>query len=329
MVGIALLSVCAPAHFSAPPPPPPIPAPHEPWHAERAAVVEQINSARAELGLAALRYDSLLERVGDAHCRILIEEGGDGHFSHNGVPPYLRWLLAGGSGFHRENVGTYSTTGTVIDDTLPSILARIVASMLAEVPPSDGHRRSLLDPWVTNIGIGLAVGDGDVRMTHELAVEVTERWVPPPVVAGPGTVVGLSGRLAKPWQPVAVKVLWEALPHPLTDVEARAIRSYSYPPSRAVYLANRPAGSGTGTADAWPARGPIVAPFGVDARRAFSFQWSTGPHEGVEYVLLFARHKNAAEAVPVAASATVVFERASLPPALAFWQDVGQGIDRP
>jgi hypothetical protein len=292
-------------------------------------VVEQINSARAELGFAALRYDSRLERVGNAHCRILIEEDGDGHFSHNGVPPYLRWLLAGGHGFHRENVGTYSTTGMVTDATLPSILARSVASMLAEVPPSDGHRRSLLNPWVTDIGVGLAVGDGEVRMTHELAVEVTESWVPPPVVAGPGTPLGLSGRLAKPWQPVAVQVLWETLPHPLTDAEVRAIRSYSYPPARAVYLANRPAGSGIGAVDASPARGPIVAPFGVDKRGAFSFRWSTGPHEGVEYVLLFARYKNAAEAVPVAASATVVLERVNLPPALAFWQDVGRGIDRP
>jgi hypothetical protein len=296
------------------------------WRPQRAAVVAQINAARNDLGLAALRYDPLLERVGDAHCAILIEEGGDGHFSRSGVPPYLRWLLAGGNGFHVENVGSYSTTGTVVEPALGGILARSVSSMLEEVPPADGHRRALLDPWVTHIGVGLAWGDGEVRMTHELATEVTEGWVPPPAVARPRTNVKLSGRLPRPWEAGALEMLWERLPHPLTDAELRTIRAYAYPPRRAMVYANPP--SGEPAAPGMPTgreASTIAPPFAVDRRGNFSFGWTTGPHEGVEIVLVWARRGAEQPYVPVAASATVVVETGQLPPELAFWHRLGTG----
>ncbi|HLE60169.1 MAG TPA: CAP domain-containing protein, partial [Thermoanaerobaculaceae bacterium] len=229
--GVVLLPACA--RVALLPPASPVPSsPGEPWRSERTAVVAQINSARAELGFPPLAYDSTLERVGDMHCRILIEERGDGHFSRSGVPPYLRYLLAGGNGFHRENVGSYSTMGRVADSALARILLISVEDMLAEVPPNDGHRRSLLDPWVTHVGVGLAVRGGEVRMTHELATEVTQSWAPPPAAAAPGTALALSGRLARPWQPEVVEVLWEELPRPLSDAQLHAIRAYGYPERR-------------------------------------------------------------------------------------------------
>lgn len=271
----------------------------------------QINASRAQLGLPPLAYGSLLERVGDKHCEIIIEEGGDGHFSRSGVPPYLRYLLAGGRGFHRENVSAYSTTGTVTEAELGGILRRSVEEMLAEVSPDDGHRRSLLDPWVTHIGVGLAVRGGEVRMTHELATEVAESWEPPPPVAEPGMPAELSGKLAGPWRAEAVEVLWEELPRPVPDARLRAIRAYGYPKRRAVAYANRPDAPGT------------APTLDVDRFGAFRYRWSSGPHEGVEIVLVLARHGNDHELVPVAASGTVVVGTGRLPSELALWQGLG------
>ena len=291
--------------------------PGEPWRSERTAVVGQINAARAAAGLGPLAYDSLLERIGDAHCRILIEEAGDGHFSRSGVPPYLRYLLAGGNGFHQENVGSYSTTGKVADSALARLLSASVDNMLAELPPNDGHRRALLDPWVTHVGVGLAVRDGEVRVTHELATEVTQSWTPPPAVAAPGTPVALSGRLARPWQPEAVEVLWEKLPRPLPDAQLRAIRAYGYPQRKATFQVNR-------------AVAPESTPaFTADRLGALRFHWSAGPHEGVEIVLLWARHGNDRQLVSVAAAATVVVGTAELPPELAFWQGLRSSPTQP
>lgn len=316
-VGVVLLDACAPVRVSPPAAPSVVFFPAAPWRAERAAVVAQINAARAEMGLPPLAYDSTLERVGDAHCGILVEEGGDGHFSRSGVPPYLRYLLAGGNGFHRENVGSYSTTGRVADSALAQILHRSVAEMLAEVSPNDGHRRSLLDPWVTHLGVGLGVRGGEVRMTHELATEVTQSWAPPPTVVAPGTPVTLSGRLAKPWQPEAVEVLWEELPRPLSDPQLHAIQSYGYPERRAMFYANRSVA---------PAATPA---FTEDRFGSFRFRWPAGPHDGVEIVLLWARHGSNRQLVPAAASATVVVGTAKLPRELAIWQGLGPSPDRP
>jgi uncharacterized protein YkwD len=288
--------------------------PGEPWQSERALVVDAINAARRAAGAPALVYDSLLERVGDLHCQLLFEEGGDGHFSVSGVPPYLRYLLAGGSGYHRENAFRYSHTGGGGDVNLRHVVLDGVAAMLAEKPPDDGHRQALLEAAVTHIGVGLAQLGGEVRMSHELATEVTESWAPPPGVAVPRSALVLSGRVAKPWRAAAASVLWQELPHPLTEAQASAIRSYGYPPQRMIFHANQPASELDAQIRA--------APFTVDRSGNFTFRWVAGAHEGVEIALLWAQHGDSRELVPVAASATVVRTDAALPPALARWRSL-------
>jgi len=320
---VTLVTGCAPAVV--PPAAPADAAPGRGWRAEREAVVAQVNVARHAAGLPRLAYDAALERVGDAHCEILVAEDGRGHFSRSGVPPYLRYLLAGGHGFHRENVAMFSSSAPVAASAVGAILARAVVSMLDELPPNDGHRRALLDRDVTNIGVGLAIRGGEVRMAQELATEATVAWVPPPTVALPRTRTVLTGRLEPPWRPVEAEVLWEALPHPLSDAELRAIHSYGYPPRRIVFDANRPPGE-RGLPHAATAAGPATeTPFTVDKFGNFSFQWTTGPSEGVEIVVIGATNGRGRELVPVAVSATVVTETGTLPAELAFWRHLAGG----
>jgi hypothetical protein len=180
--------------------------------------VDAINAARRAAGTPALVYDGLLERVGDLHCKLLLEEVGDGHFSVSGVPPYLRYLLAGGSGYHRENAFRYSRTGSGGDINLRQVVLDGVAAMLGEKPPDDGHRQALLEAAVTHIGVGLTRLGGEVRMSHELATEVTESWAPPPIVAVPRSVLVLSGRVAKPWRAAAAAVLLAVVTRPSLPV---------------------------------------------------------------------------------------------------------------
>lgn len=314
-LALACLQACTQVH---PSPTVPAPAPAAgPLAAERAAVVAQVNQARAAAGLAGLAGDGTLERVGNAHCEIQVEEGTVGHFSHSGVPPYLRYLLAGGHGFHRENAAMFSSSAAVPEAALGRILARSVASMLAELPPDDGHRRALLDPDVTHIGVGLAVRGGEVRMTNELATEATVAWSAPPVVAKPRSGVALAGALAREWRPTAAEVLWGPLPRPLSTAQANAIHAYGYPPPLATFAANQPWGrlgsdAGHGTAGS-------AAPFAVDRFGNFTFKWSTGTGEGIEIVVVLATRGAGNELVPVAAAAIVVTDAGTLPPDLAFW----------
>ncbi len=323
-LALACLQACAQVR---PPSPVPAAAPAAgPLAAERAAVVAQINQARAAAGLPELAGDGTLERVGNAHCEIQVEEGTAGHFSRSGVPPYLRYLLAGGHGFHRENAAMFSSSAAVPESALGRILARSVASMLAELPPDDGHRRALLDPEVTHIGVGLAVRGGEVRMTHELATETTVAWSAPPVAATPRSGVALAGTLAREWWPAAAEVLWGPLPRPLSNAQANAIHAYGYPPPLVTFAANQPWGR-LGVGSGHGAAGP-AAPFAVDRFGNFTFKWSTGTGEGIEIVVVLATRGAGQQLVPVAAAATVVTDAGTLPPDLAFWHTLA-GPPRP
>lgn len=297
-------------------------------------MVAQINAARSAVGLPPFAYDRRLERVGDAHCAILIREGGQGHFSTSGVPPYLRFLLAGGHGFHRENAAMYSRSAPLPAGELRGVLERSVTSMLEERPPDDGHRRALLDPEVTHIGVGLAAVGGEVRTTHELATEVTSDWAPPPAAARPGSPVGLEGKLRPPWRPAAAKLLWEPLPERMSGAQASSIRAYGYPPGRAIFPANGTWGEEP-AAGAGRLQGSIRpslagdAPFSVDRFGHFSFRWTTGARDGVELVVVLATDGTRRDLVPVAVSATVITATGALPPALAVWRGLADRADPP
>ena len=309
-----LLACCAPL------PPPAAPAaaavPGAPWQAERAAVVSRLNQARAQAHLPALAYDSLLERVGDAHSREVLDDKVQGHFALSGVPPYLRYLLAGGTGFHQENASSFSSSRPVVRAQLAAILMTSVERMLEEVAPHDGHRRTILDPWVTHVGVGLAWDGGEVRASQEFATLLAQELTPLPTSTTPRSAVMMTGRLRKPWQPAAVEVLWEELPHARTAAELRNVHAYSYPPRRvAFFVADRGANFGTGM----PAASAALDKFGT-----FTFRWQTSGFEGVEVAIVLARNGSGRDLVPAAASATVVTTSGSLPPALERWRALGE-----
>jgi len=298
-----------------PPPPPVADAFGPPWAAERAVVLTHINAARRDAGLPPFVNCALLERVGDLHCQTQIREGSHGHFARDGVPPYLRYFLAGGTGFHRENMASHSSSFDVTPAELPGILHEALRRMLAEVPPADGHRRTLLDAEATRIGIGLAVDGGEVRMAHEVAVEGCEELVPPPAVSLPGATLGVRGRVLSPWRLAQVQVLSEPLPSPMTVVEADSIAAYRYPPVRVSF------GTGVGGL----ARDRHGAPYLLELGPgdAFSFSWLTGPSEGIEVVVLLAQ-RNAADRIltAIAACATVVTRDGVLPSSLDRWRSL-------
>ncbi|WIM94612.1 CAP domain-containing protein [Actinoplanes oblitus] len=117
-------------------------------------VLAHINAARAGAGLPALTLDAQLSKASALHNQLMIDGCGLSHqcsgegdigkrFSAQGVS----WSSAG------ENIG-YGSSGS-------SATAKVKAangltdSMLAEVPPNDGHRRNLLSKSFTRIGLSV------------------------------------------------------------------------------------------------------------------------------------------------------------------------------
>jgi uncharacterized protein YkwD len=311
--GCALLPASARLPAATPAAAPAPAAPAGEWQAAKAATLAAINAARADAGLGPVAWDATLERVGDAFSAALLAEAGLGHVAADGVPPYLRALLAGETGFHRENVGSYDSTAGVDREEVEGIVLVMLDSMLAETPPDDGHRRTILEPTATHLGVGVAVRGGAVRVAHEMSSRGAVAWRTPPLVVRPFEAARLGGRLARPWRPTGVEVLWEPLPAPRAP-GAPPVRTYAYPPVRSFT-----SGGDSGLGPLGFTRPDDAATLKLDGD-GFTFAWKAGAGPGVEITVVWAR-RNAGERAltPVASAATVVTPDGTLPPALQKW----------
>ena len=283
------------------------------WPEAKIATLTGINVARAAAGLPPVAWDATLERVGDAFAATLADERGFGHVASDGVPPYLRALLAGAEGFHRENVGSYDSSVALDGAEVEGIAVALLADMLAEKSPDDGHRRTILEPTATHLGVGVSVRGGALRLTHEVSSRGALSWAPPPLVVRPLAMVSLRGRLARPWQPTGIEVLWEPLPT-RRGPDAAPVRTYTYPPVRSMTFDSSPGVSLLG----FPrADGSTVLEIND---HTFSFAWKVGPAPGVETTVVWARPSAAERTLtPLAAATTVVTSDGTLPGALACW----------
>ncbi|MFD0521726.1 CAP domain-containing protein [Paractinoplanes durhamensis] len=118
------------------------------------AVLAHINDARVDAGLAILTLDTSLSKASALHNGLMINGCGLSHqcsgesglgerFSAQGV----KWSAAG------ENIG-YGSSGSSSADIIKAANG-LTDSMLAEVPPNDGHRKNLLNKSFKRIGLSV------------------------------------------------------------------------------------------------------------------------------------------------------------------------------
>jgi uncharacterized protein YkwD len=130
-------------------------------------VLDHINAARADEKLAPLSLDASLSRASALHNQRMIDgcglshqcsgEGGIGdRFSAQGVA----WSSAG------ENIG-FGFAGAS-DAEIVKAANGLCDSMLAEVPPEDGHRKNLLSKGFRRIGLSVVrESGGKVWLTQD------------------------------------------------------------------------------------------------------------------------------------------------------------------
>ncbi|MDI6103493.1 CAP domain-containing protein [Actinoplanes sp. NEAU-A12] len=117
-------------------------------------VLAHINAARVADGLKALTLDTNLSKAAAVHTQLMIDGCGLSHqcpgeaglgerFSAQNV----KWGTAG------ENIG-YGSSGSS-DSAMVKAANGLTDSMLAEVPPNDGHRKNLLNKSFTRIGLSI------------------------------------------------------------------------------------------------------------------------------------------------------------------------------
>jgi uncharacterized protein YkwD len=199
------------------------------------AVFEQINVDRAAHRLPPVAWDEAASRVADDFTAAQVREGTRGHFLLDGFPPYARTGLAGIFGLGAENSVAWRTTGSAFHESSLDLALEGQASMLAEKPPDDGHRRTILDPLATHVGVGWAQGGGDFRMAEEFLTRRLERLTITKAAADPVTLL-FHGRTVAGGQLRFVTLAVEPVPRPISKATANSRTRYTYPEPRLAFV---------------------------------------------------------------------------------------------
>ena len=201
----------------------------------KAAVFDRVNRDRAAEGLPPVEWDERASKVADSFCAQQIRERSRGHFLMDGIPPYARTAFAGVFGMQSENSVSWITTAPAFKEGPEALALAGHQRMLEEVPPNDGHRKTILDAEATHVGVGYALGNGRFQMAQEFLTRWLERLE---LSRGSGSdaVLLVSGKTRAPHRLQFVTIAREPSPHPLTREEANGRTSYSYPQSSLAYV---------------------------------------------------------------------------------------------
>lgn len=268
----------------------------------RLLVVERINQDRRAAGLRPVEYAPELSRAADPHCQEMLTENFSSHWSRAGWKPYLRYSHAGIRDNTAENIAAYWCTGCTLNpQKLRDEALHAHQRFMDERPPRDGHRKSILDPTHTHVGIGLAYHKNAFRMIELFAgqyVELDEL----PLRATLGQSLNVRGRVsAKGYRLMSVSVFYEPLPKPMTLQQLNDSYSYSLPQEERI---ERPSLAGTSRQYADGTLGTVQ----TDAAGTFQVPlefWKRRP--GVYTVAVWVRR--AGEEAFIGASASILVEK--------------------
>ena len=145
----------------------------DPYYSVRLSLVEQINRDRASAALRPVELDVLSSSVGDRHCQEMSANRFLSHWNLRGLRPYHRYHLAGGRDHVQENLSQLTVftnipipIPTQPQEILPHML-RAEKRMFEEKPPLDGHRKNILNPAHTHVGIGFAVVGKEFTLSQQ------------------------------------------------------------------------------------------------------------------------------------------------------------------
>lgn len=203
-------------------------------------MLARINRDRAMYDLPPVQLDVPASVVAGAYCERQIRNGTTGHFTLDGQAPYMRYSFAGGNDGLSENVAAWSANYPFSTAALSSLVERSQNAMMAEKPPHDGHRRAILDPTVTHVGLGFAWRDGEFRLAQEFLRRYVSWTRPLPRAMTLGQTARLEAKPLDGFRATAITVHYEPLPQSMSPQLANLIDTYSIPKRRREYLPRFP-----------------------------------------------------------------------------------------
>ena len=206
----------------------------------RQQLLKQVNGERAQARLSALQLDDLACSVANDHARDMVQGDFLSHWGRDGRKPYHRYSFAGGTEAVRENVSSAESIQSVTSTGVAKDLYDMHLSMLEEVPPNDGHRKTILFPQLTHVGFGIALQGHNLRLDELYFARYVE-VDPIPRQVKPKQAVLLRGKVLNPMHVLTgIDVYFEPLPSPPTIDWLREPRSYGLPGVKETLLPRLP-----------------------------------------------------------------------------------------
>ena len=170
--------------------------------AERYAL-SLVNRDRAAANLPPVAWDETAARAATRHAADIARHGFTAHIGTDGSVPELRYTEAGGTGLVMENVGCFADAAARELDPdppdRPRAVEKIERSFMNEEPPHDGHRRNILAPRHTAVGIAVSAAKGlDFACMAEEFVDDYGSMGAIPKRAKVGQTIRVTGQLKAP-----------------------------------------------------------------------------------------------------------------------------------
>lgn len=199
------------------------------------AVFDQVNKDRVAAGLPPVDWDETAAAASRKHAAEMAEKDYISHWDLSGKKPQQRYTEAGGLFATEENAGYSRMAGYQLSqELLLEAALKAHDAMMAEKPPDDGHRKNILDPHHTHVGIGAAYTlHTDGSMTLAFTQEFTNHYYilsGAPLTVKPGESFTISGRpVGRAYSIYVVVLVWEDFPHPMSLADLKQTGSYSSP----------------------------------------------------------------------------------------------------
>lgn len=199
-----------------------------------------INRDRASEGLSAVEHDAVASRAALRHAQDMVRHGFTAHWGTDGSVPEQRYTEAGGQHMVLENAACFfdGERREVDPDAVFSArdVEQIQKAFMDEVPPHDGHRRNILKPWHTHVGLAVVkpVGVPQACLVQEFTDQHGD-FEPLPARAKLGQLVRVGGVVNAPVEFGAVGIGRIDHARPIAVADLHKTSSYQIPDAQTLY----------------------------------------------------------------------------------------------
>jgi uncharacterized protein YkwD len=253
----------------------------------RQYMLELINRDRVSAGLRPVKLDLVATTAGQKHTDEMAANRYMAHVNLEGKLPDQRYSELGGTDYVRENIYLQSRGKNAGPGRFELVanatfsrreLEDIEAAYFNEVPPNDGHRRNILRPEHTHVGVGLSRAESAAGETLSNSQEFVDRYAetvePLPGAASVGSLVTVAGRTAPGASLKGISLARGPVPRSMTVEELKATRKYNVPAAFVTY---------------WPEpyESPIPVSVTQDGRFRVTIPLTDGAQPGLYYVTIW------------------------------------------